>query len=163
MSVATTSVLPPTKALRDLLLDLMQKGIDIKPGKPWAVTPEKPGAVALYVDDHTKLKALVFCDLDLAAHLGACIGLVPAGGAKACIEDGALSETISDNLYEVFNIVSALFNVPDHPHLKLYGVHDPGEALPADVAAHCKAMGMRDDVVVSIAGYGSGTLSIVLV
>jgi hypothetical protein len=158
-----TSILPNTKALRDLLLELMQKGIDIKPGQPWAPTPERPAAVALYVDDSTKLKTLVFCDLALGAYLGACIGLVPPGGAKACVEDGKLSPTISDNLYEVFNIVSALFNVPDHPHLKLYQVHDPGDALPGDVAAHCRAMGARDDLEVSVAGYGSGSLSIVLI
>ena len=40
---------------------------------------------------------------------------------------------VEANFYEVLNIVSALFNLPDHPHLKLYGTYAPGETPPSDV------------------------------
>jgi hypothetical protein len=70
---------------------------------------------------------------------------------------------MGENLGEVFNILTALFNVPERPHLKMYAVHLPGELPAADVSASLRAFGKRSDLEVTVAGYGTGKLSIVLV
>ncbi|NHA00575.1 hypothetical protein G5V59_12575 [Nocardioides sp. W3-2-3] len=64
------------------------------------------------------MRALIACDLTFSAHAGAAIGLVPVGGAEAAIEDGKLTDTLAENLYEVLNIAASMFNVVGADHLK---------------------------------------------
>jgi hypothetical protein len=45
-------------------------------------------------------------DLPLAAYAGAALGLIPSGGAQACIEDKELSANMGENVTEVCNIVA---------------------------------------------------------
>jgi hypothetical protein len=162
MSTATTP-LPHTKSVRDMLLDMLGRDVQVGQSDPWAPTPRDLGAVAVYVDDRTQMRALVTCNLRLAAGLGASIALIPPETADACVEDRRLTDGMGENLGEVFNILTALFNVPERPHLKMYAVHLPGELPAADVSASLRAFGKRSDLEVTVAGYGTGKLSIVLV
>lgn len=162
MSTATTT-LPTPKAVRDMLEELLGRDVAVAP----APEPLVPGdrelvSVGVYVDDALHMAAVVVTDLALSAFVGAAIGLIPKGGAEACVEDRELSPPVRDNLYEVLNIVSALFNLPGQPHLKLYGVHSVGDLPPTDISALVRAIGNRLDLTVSVAGYGSGRVAIVL-
>jgi hypothetical protein len=69
---------------------------------------------------------------------------------------------VRDNLYEVLNIFSALFNKPGTPHLKIQSMYPPGEAPPLDLGVMLKSLGMRLDLEVTVAGYGSGKIAVVL-
>ena len=155
-----TSTLPSIKDVRDMLTDLLGKDVTTAPSAP--VEPDKPIGIGVFVDDSTRTAAVAVADLKLAAYLGAAIGLVPPGGAEAAIEDGVLPATISDNFAEVLNILSALFNTPGAPHLRLYATYGPGEVPPTDVSALVRGHGGRLDLDVTIAGYGQGRLSFVL-
>ena len=42
------------------------------------------------------------------------------------------------------------------------GLHPAGEPTPPAVLAQCLTLGRREDLAVSIGGYGSGQLSVVL-
>jgi hypothetical protein len=104
----------------------------------------------------------VILDLPLSAYLGAALGLVPPGGARAAVEDGELPANLEENLGEVVNIAAALFNVPAAPHLKLHQLLAPGSPLPADVVAVLSGIGGRLDLSVEVPNYGSGRMSVVL-
>jgi hypothetical protein len=160
---AGLTTLPPTKALRDTLLDLLGRDVQVAPSSPWSPTLKEPGAVAVYVDNGMKLRALICCDLPLAVALGASIALIPAKRASECIKGGTLTGELSENLYEVLNVLCGLFNLPDHPHVKLYEVHSPGKLAPEDLGVRLRAFGKREDLKVDVAGYGSGLLSFVVV
>lgn len=158
--MTATTTLPSGKDVRDMLEGLLGRDVTITPSTP--VEPDKPVAVGVYVDDSTRTAVVAVTDLALAAYAGAAIGLVPPGGAEAAVEDGALPATLRDTFVEVLNVLSALFNVPGSPHLRLYAAYEPGEAAPPDVAAGIRSSGGRLDLAVAVAGYGAGGLSFVL-
>ena len=156
------TALPHLKSLRDMLVEMMGRDVTVAPAEPWAPTPRDPGAVAVYVDDRSRLQALIAVDLELSAAMGSAIALIPADAAAAAVEARSLTEGMQENLYEVLNILSALFNMPNRPHLKLYAMHAPGALPPADVSAQLRAFGKREDLTVQVDGYGQGRLSLVL-
>lgn len=157
------SYLPNPKEIRDLLVGLLGREVTLQPSGPYAPKPGEAASVALYVDDALRITAVVVCDLGFSAHAGAALGLVPATGAQAAIDENGLPENLSDNLYEVLNIAASLFNTPGHEHLRLYELHPAGPALPPAVRVQALTLGRREDLTVEIAGYGAGRLSVVLV
>jgi hypothetical protein len=54
-----------------------------------------------------------------------------------------------------------LLNSDAGAHLRLYRTHAPDLLPPPDVAALLRGFGHRLDLVLDVAGYGSGSLSIV--
>jgi hypothetical protein len=155
--------LPQPKQLRDLFADLLGREVALEPAPPYAPGPDTPASVAVYVDDHLRISALIVCDLPLSAHAGAAIGLVPPGGSEAAVEDGKLTDVLGENLYEVLNIAASVFNVAGADHLKLHALHPAGPPLDPALRISTMTLGRREDLSVSIAGYGSGALSVVLV
>lgn len=158
-----TSYLPTTKEIRDLLTELLDREITVAPNAPLAPTPKNPCTVGVYVDDSLQVTSVIAFDLALSARAGAAIGLVPAAGAEAAIEEQILTTTLQENLYEVLNIAASLFNQDGATHVRLYDAHHIGAPVPHDVLARALTLGRREDLAVEVAGYGSGRLSVVLV
>jgi len=156
------TVLPSPKAVRDMLLDLLGRDVEVALTGAWAPTAKDPGTVAVYTDDRTKARALVFCDVPLSAHFGTAIALIPAETALDCIEAKALTQPVSENVYEILNIVSACFNLPGRPHLRLYGMHPPGESAAPDITSRLRGFGNRLDLNVTVAGYGGGRMTVMV-
>ena len=63
--------------------------------------------MAVYVDAHLGLRALVVADLPLAARAGAAIALMPAGAAEVAVEEGQLSEALYENAQEILNVTAS--------------------------------------------------------
>ena len=158
-----TSYLPSTKEIRDLLTELLDREVTVAPSAPLAPTPNNPCTVAVYVDDTLQVTSVIAFDLALSAHAGAAIGLVPAAGSAAAIEERVLSQTLQENVYEVLNIAASLFNQDGATHVRLYDAHHVGAPVPGDVLARALTLGRREDLAVEVAGYGAGRLSVVLV
>ena len=154
--------LPLPKQIRDLFADLLDREVTLTPAAPQAPGPTTPTTVAVFVDDMLRISALMVLDLELSAYASAAIGLVPAAGADECIEAGELTEVLKANLFEVLNIASSMFNVPNHDHLRLHEVHPAGPTLSPQTRAMAFTLGRREDFHVDIAGYGAGHVSVVL-
>jgi hypothetical protein len=157
----STMVLPHPKQVRDLLADLLGRDVDIAPGEPVVPTRDVRAAVGVYVDGNLSAVAAVAADLRLAAHVGAALGLIPANTALAAIEEGVLPGNVCENFAEVLNIFSSLLNRDDAPHLRLYASYGPDELPPNDIGEMLREFGGRLDLVITVAGYGSGSLSLV--
>ncbi len=157
----STTLLPSPKAVRDLLEGLLFRDVDVAPGDRVVPTREVRAAVAVYVDDSLGRTAVVAVDQALVTYAGAAMGLVPAGTAKAALEDGVVPDTVWENFAEVLNVMAALLNSDDTPHVRLYGCHRPDELPPADAGEMLRELGARLDLTVKVAGYGTGALSIV--
>jgi hypothetical protein len=155
-------VLPAAKDVRDMLTGLLGKDIAVAPGGPVTPTPDKPVAVAVYVDPHMAVNALCVMDLGAAAYTGAALALLPPGGAQDAVEeDHELTGMLVEALHEVVNVLSALFNVPGAPHSKLHKLYAPGEALPGDIEG-LLANFNRLDLSIGVPAYGKGAISLVL-
>lgn len=152
--------LPNLKDVRDVLVGLTGFDVTLTPGQPVAGTAAKASYGVLVTDTGT-LAAVAVLDLGLAAGLGAALGLLPPGAAEDALEDGELSAVMQENLYEVVNILSSVYNVPGGAHVRLSTLHGPGEPLPPDVAGLAIVIGRRVDVSVALGRYGKGGLSLV--
>jgi hypothetical protein len=153
------SPLPSRHAVRTLIEDLVGRDIDLKDGQP--VPGKTTNVVAVFVTDRLATSAVAVTDLEGAARLGGALGLVPKAGVEDAIKERELSQTLKDNCYEVMNVLSAAFNVPGAPHVRLYQMYGPNEAVPNDIASVVGLVGSRMDIVLEVAGYGSVPLSIV--
>ncbi|PID54092.1 MAG: hypothetical protein CSA58_08690 [Micrococcales bacterium] len=153
--------LPQNKDVKDLLDMLLGKDVVLAPGEP-VTSEETPGpTTAVYVDDTNCLSAVVMMDMALTAYAGAAIGLVPAGGAQAALEEWSVPENLQNNAHEVLNVLAALLCDSTDVHQRLYETYTAHEALPGDVVAWSAQPSPRRDVAVEIKGYGTGRLSIV--
>jgi hypothetical protein len=155
--------IPAAKAVKDLLESLLGRTVEVSPGDPARTGEVTPAFVASYVDNALRLTAVAGFDLPLAAYVGAAIGLVPLGGARACIQDGELSPMLAENVGEVCNVLTTLLNHDGARHTRLYAVHQPGQPAPNDVAGRLVAPGSRLDLAVTVAGYGAGRFWLSLV
>lgn len=160
--MADTPGLPPVMVVRDMLQDLLGRDVDLAPSEPWAPTVRDIGAVAVYVNDSTRLQALISCNLELAVALAASIALIPAKTAASIVQERQLPSDMVDNLFEVLNVLAALFNRKNAPHVRLFELFAPGDPPSADISDQLRRLGQRADVTVKVSGYGSGLLSIVL-
>ena len=158
----TETLLPNPKDVRDLLRELLGRDVAVTVAAPINLGPGEKVCFAAYVDDRIRTAVIVVADLPLAAYAGAAIGLIPAGGAADAVQQGTLPKSLAENFAEVLNIIVALFNRDDAPHLRLYSTHGPGETPPSDIEAFGKVLGNRLDLSVEVDGYGSGNLSLVI-
>jgi hypothetical protein len=152
--------LPAPKQVRDTLNDLLGRDVTVALEDPPA--GESIPVVAVFVHENLSLAGVIGFELPLAAYIGAAIGLVPPGGAEAAIEDGELSPMLGDNLTEVCNVLASLFSKTGGKRVKLHKVHLAAADIPTDLRAQVVALGNRLDLMVNVAGYGSGTFSLVV-
>jgi len=158
----STVLLPAAKDVRDMLAGLVGKQVAVSPGAPVTPAPNRPVAVAVYVDPQMAVNALCLMDLGAAAYTGGALALLPPGGCQDAVEeDGELSPLLVEALHEVVNVLSALFNTPGAPHSKLHKLYAPGDDLPGDVEGMLAAFN-RIDLALEVPTYGKGALSLVL-
>lgn len=161
MSTGTVP-LPAPKDVRDVIAGLVGKQVTVSLGAPVTPAPDRPVAVAVYVDPQMAVNALCLMDLGAAAYTGGSLALLPPGGCQDAVEeDGELSGMLLEALHEVVNVLAALFNTPGAPHSKLHKLYAPGADLPGDIEGMLAAFN-RIDLDVEVQGYGKGSLSLVI-
>jgi hypothetical protein len=154
------SPLPNRHSVRNTIQDLIGRDVDLSDGIP--VENKSTNVVAVYVTDKLATSAVAVVDLECAARLGGSLGMVPRMVVDEAIKARELPSGLEENCYEVLNVLAAVFNLPNAPHVRLYHMYAPNTALPADIAALGAMLGSRMDVELKIAGYGTGLLSIVV-
>jgi hypothetical protein len=158
----STIALPAALTIRNLIEDLLGREVTVTVADPLVADDLKRTVAAVYVDNSTKMVAVIGLELSLAAYAGAALGLMPAGGAQDCIEDGTLTPVLAENVSELCNVLTGLLNREGGPHIKLYKVYLPGNEVPADVQTLLLALGNRTDLTVEVARYGKGRFTLSL-
>jgi hypothetical protein len=157
--VLDKSPLPTRHALKSLLEGLIGRDVELKDTDP--ISPKTTNLLAAYVTDKLAVSAVAVMDLEGAARLGGSLGMLPKGGVDDAIAERQLSDLLRDNAYEVLNVLAAVFNVENAPHVRLYEMYGPDGAVPNDILSLSQIIGSRLDVLLSVAGYGDARLSIV--
>jgi hypothetical protein len=139
---------------------LLGRDVTVSPGRPVAPTAEVRAGVGVYVDDQLNLAAAAAADLPFCAFTGSALGLIPAAMAEGASEEG-LTPPMWENFCELLNIGASLLNADGATHLRLYTTTSPAELPANDVGELLRGFGNRIDLQVAIAGYGTGSLSIV--
>lgn len=152
--------LPAPKEVKDMLEDLLGRSVTVSLTDPMRESEIRRTLVSLYMDDQTRLRAVIGMNLSLSVYLGAAIGLIPAAGAQDCIQEGQFTRMIAENITEICNVMTGLLNRPNGPHVRMFQRFLPGEAPPTDATGLLVALGQRIDLIVEVANYGAGKLSI---
>ena len=121
--------------------------------------PPTPFVLATYKSGDGKSVVVCVSDMPLATAAGATLTIIPPAVAQESARAGRLDETLSENLHEVFNLISSLFNHPNHPHLVLSEVVMRATALSSVLEAPMRTPRERADFEISISGYSSGKFS----
>ena len=154
--------LPASLAVRNMLEDLLGRDVTVSPADPIVGGDLAKTTVAVYVDRHLQLAAVLGLDLQLAANAGAALGLHPMEAVEDSKKLGTLTAVLADNVGELCNVFTGLLNRDGGPHVRLYQLFEPGEMPPSDVRATLLALGRRMDLTVDVARYGGGKLSVAL-
>lgn len=153
---------PIQEDVRDLLHDLLGRGIAVDKISALALEEDERAVVAAYRTDTGELAALCVVDGAFAVRAGAALSMVPNAVAQEAIDRNELPDTLLDNLREVVNIFSRFLNSAKTPHVKLAElVTLPGE-LPAEVASLMASPAFRRDFAVAIEGYGNGRFTLLV-
>lgn len=156
-----TVKLPDAKPVKDMLSMLFGRDVQVAPGETVALSISNPGTLAAYVDDQLSVRCFVVADLPLSVYMGAALALTPPGRAEDLIAEGAVDATVGENIAEIMNILSGLFETAETPHIKLHRVFLPGESIDPTWLTQASAPGGRLDLQATVHGYGSGQLSLV--
>lgn len=158
--MSDTSVIPGSHLVRNLYEDLLGRDCNVSPGPPMTAEDLPGGAIAIYTDSQQQIYAVMGMQLELAANVGAALGLLPPGAAEDSIDDKRLAPNLAENVFELFNVLTSLLNREGGPHVKLYEVVYPGMDLPQDARAHFLALGRRLDLMIEVSRYGKGKFSL---
>jgi hypothetical protein len=152
----TTTAMPDAKAVRDMLADMLGRNVEVAPGIPPLAEHAADAMIAVYVNDASKMAAVLGMDVPLAAYASAAIGLVPMAAAERCVDARALTPQLEENGFEVCNMLGGLMNRDGYPHVRLNRVFYPGDKPPTDAATQLIALGSRLDLEVTVQSYGAG-------
>lgn len=158
----TGTHLPTTKEIRDLLNGLLGRDVSLLPVGPLVPSATSPRSVAVYVDDRLTVRTVIACDLEFSARVAAALALMPVPVAEQAIAENRLDQNLAENLYEVFSVAASLFNVPGSVHVRLHELHPAGTPNPSYVHGLMLTLGRREDLDVTVPGYGTGRCSVVI-
>lgn len=161
MSAWVLTPVPDALHVRAFLGDLLGRPVEVRAGDPFEGEATPGSTFADYVDAHDCVRAVIVMDLVASASLGAAVGLLPPGAAHDSIQERALTPTLQENVGEVLNVLGGLLNSEDSPHVKLRDIHHVGRWPATEIVEQVALPGRRLDLLVDVAQYGAGRLSVV--
>ncbi len=105
---------PPVKEVIRLM-----KALSPQPISQAEVRDAPIHSIGEYVADDGAAAGYISCDLTGGCCLGAALTLVPFGVVKEAVNNGAIPESLSDNLDEIFNVCVNLLTPTDGRRLVL--------------------------------------------
>ena len=154
-----TNPLPTAVSIADLVTMLVGKKVRAVPTTPLPVASAR--GLATYIDETQKLTFVALTDMAFLAGVGAALAMIPAGVVTEAIKSGKPAPVLTENAFEVMNILSSLCNDADGKgaHIKIKGlvVVPP---VPPDVAAHLAKPAARLDLEIQLPGYANGKLTL---
>lgn len=153
---------PIQEDVRDLLVDLLGRGVATDKVSPLELDEEAPAAIAEFVTDDDQTACLCIIDGRFAVRVGAALVMVPSNVAEEDVSKGEMPDHHLENVREVVNIFGRMLNSASTPHVRLADLHRwPGE-LPEGVTSLLERPEYRRDFAVAVDGYGEGRFSLLV-
>ena len=153
---------PIQEDIRELLGDLLGRGVAIDKTRELVVSDDEPGLIATYLNDDDELGILVVTDAPFAILVGAALVMVPAQVAKEQLGAGVIEDDSVEYVREVANILARILNTPRTPHVRLVDMIQTPTELDEAVEKLLATPEFRRDFVATIEGYGEGRISILV-
>lgn len=155
-------VTPTPLSVRSLLSDLLGRAVEVQMLPRRQLGSKEAAAVAVYVGETGALAGVAATDLALGGALGAGLALLPprlVGEGEAA---GELQDDVMENLSEVFNVMTPILNAEGRPRVTLDMVYRSSDQIPAPVLKMLDGQIGQVPLSVTVNGYGSGNLAIVV-
>ncbi|QWC84730.1 hypothetical protein KLP28_14350 [Nocardioidaceae bacterium] len=159
--------LPSPTEVREVLGALVGKPVELQPAAALVPSTRSVCSVGTYADESGRTRAVAVLDRSLTVRLGAALSLLPRQEAEELVAAAGrgepLGEELGENVEEVLNVLATAFNAVPGVHVKLHAFHVAGTEVPQQTRMGCYSLGRREDHEVSVEGYGTGRLALVLV
>lgn len=159
MSTASAIPLPEPSAVGELLGGLLGKTIEAKPGDRWDPAADAPATVASFGPDDGPTSCLWIFDMSASIFAGSALTMMPPEEAKQAVKDKELKEGIIENVREIFNVGSNLFNGGS---LKLKEAYVTSKEMPDPVKQLMAHPPKRLDIEITIPDYGKGNVTVIV-
>ncbi len=152
--------LPGSDDISELLTNLVGAEVNVKKTDRAPLEQSSFTAVGDFIGDDDALLAICVLDAALANRLGAALAMIPKAAVEGDIKAKRISsDEIKENVQEIFNISTSVFNKPEAPHYRFNRLYTPpADELPDNVQAFVDSPAARADFEVEIPGYGTGVI-----
>jgi hypothetical protein len=155
----SSNPLPTAAGIADLVTMLIGKKVRAVPCAALPVAAAR--GLATYMDGEQKVRFVALTDMAFLAGVGAALAMIPPAVVAEAIKTGKPSPVLTENAFEVMNILSSLFNDADGKgaHIKIKGlvVVPP---IPPELAPQLVKPAARLDLEFQLPGYANGKLTL---
>jgi hypothetical protein len=152
--------LPDMEVVAGLLSGIAGRAVQLSKAPPLDLKTRTPKVYGIYRDTATDIICVSVLDLPFAACAGGAMLVFPLCTVNDAIRTGTLEEGMLDTVREILNVCARIFN--DHAHQVFQQLCLTASELPADAAAVVRSPAQRLDMEGSIAGYGSGHMTVLV-
>jgi hypothetical protein len=154
--------LPEPAGVGELLSGLLGKTIEAKPSAKWEPAPDMPAVVAAFGPDDGPTSCLWVFDMNTAIYAGAALTMMPPEEAKQAVQAKELRDGFIENVREIFNVGSSLFNSADGSSVKLKDSYVTSKDIPDSVKQLMASSSGRLDLEIVVPDYGKGNISVIV-
>lgn len=151
--------LPKINDIAQTMTLFLSQNTDIDETEQLMTTADDQLYVFEYLDDTDQPVAASVCELRFIANAGAAMTMVPAGIAEEAIQTNEVTTTMSDNAYELMNMVSRYLIDSTSPHLRIGKMYKKTE-LPVTVKTVLEQAAKQRTFSVTVPNYGQGSFQI---
>lgn len=143
------------KAVLEMLFD---KKVSFERGEPL----QAPACAAILRRDDGSVHGCIFGDQAMIASFGALLSMSPSRVAREELVDGKPTPISKENVYEIANVLSSLYNASGAPHVKLGEVSFQTHEVMDDIQPVMDCTGRKAHLVVTIGDYPVGRMTLAI-
>ena len=144
-------------AIQKLLTELVSRRMGVRDMEVEPFDPAAPAVWGVYVFDNDDLGCLLRLDFELAASMGAALGMRSPDQVMAILKEGELPKDLRSDTYETLNVMARLLS--HRRHVRLAEVVFPPTRPAPEVFAFAVAARERKDYHVLPSGFMPGRMS----
>ena len=154
--------IPPAVEIEELLTTLLDLDVEVSTISKLPYNSKDICVLGLYRKEEKHLGGLAIGDRYFSNYIGASLTRMPAEGARSDGRQSVVTETILENVGEVFNVLTSTLNARGAPHLTLHQTRKDSMPLAGPLGKIVGVAPNRIDLQVSVPGYGKGTFTLIL-
>ncbi|SOD74509.1 hypothetical protein SAMN05892883_3695 [Jatrophihabitans sp. GAS493] len=155
--------LPSAKSVKDVIEATIGRDCEIAAVDKISPVDGAGGMIVTYWDDQAKNQVAILWSPEAAAFVGSAFALLPPLAAKEMAAERDVRIDVIENLVEVCNVVSAVFEHPRNPGVRLNEPYFPLSQAPTELVKHMYQHFDRVDYDLTVDNYGTGKISFVAI
>ncbi|MEN0064302.1 MAG: response regulator [Myxococcota bacterium] len=144
-------------AIQKMLTELVSRRMGVRALDVEPIVKTDPAVWAIYIFDNDDLGCLLRFEFELAASMGAALGMRSPEQVMGILKQGTLPEDLRADTYETLNVMARLLS--QRRHVRLSQVIFPPDQPSADVFQFLDNAGQQQDFHVLPSGFMPGRMS----